>query len=226
MCKKGFLVTFEGGEGSGKTTQSGLFCQFLNQEKINYIFGREPGGTPFSEYVRMLIKDETFRNKSSLSELLLFESARADIVDKIIEPALNDGAVMVLDRFYDSTLAYQGYGRGIDKDMIKNLNKIASKGIAPDLTFYLKISAEEAFKRKAGEKFDVIEQSGIDFHNRVSQGFDETAKENNKRVVVADATQDTATIQKRVREVFLERYYGKIKDANNKKRTTTEFTAN
>jgi len=222
MSKKGFLVTFEGGEGCGKTTQSGLFCEFLNQEHINYMFGREPGGTPVSEYIRMVVKDETFKDKSPLTELLLFEAARADIVEKIVQPALSNGAVMVLDRFYDSTLAYQGYGRQMDKEVIKNLNKVASKGIVPDLTFYFKISPLDAFKRKAGEKFDAIEQSGLDFHNRVADGFDQIAKEEKNRFVVIDATQDLATIQKQVRKVFLERYHDKnIKNSNNKEARIT-----
>ena len=222
MNKKGFLVTFEGGEGCGKSTQSQLFGQFLNQENMNYLLAREPGGTPFSEYVRMIVKDETFKDKSLLSELLLFEAARADIVEKIIKPTLTSGGVMILDRFYDSTLAYQGYGRQMDKDIVKELNKIASNGIKPDLTFYLRITPEDAFRRKAGEKLDAIEQSGLDFHKRVMEGFEDIAKEEKDRYVIIDATQDRTAIQKQIRETFLERYNGrKTNNSNNNKKRFT-----
>ena len=206
MQKKGFLVTFEGGEGCGKSTQSQLFCQFLKQKNINYYIVREPGGTNFAEYIRMLVKDVTFEEKSPLSELLLFEAARADVVDKIVKPMLENGAVMVLDRFYDSTLAYQGYGRQMDKEMVKLLNKVATEGIEPNLTFYLKISPEESFKRKTKDKLDLIELSGEDFHKRVEFGFDCIAKENKNRYVIIDATQDRDTMQKQIREIFMERY--------------------
>lgn len=206
MNKKGFFVTFEGGEGCGKSTQTQLFSQFLKQQNISYFSSREPGGTNFAEYIRMLVKDPTFDDKSELSEILLFEAARSDVMDKIVKPTLASGGVMVLDRFYDSTLAYQGYGSGMDKDTINYLNKIASDGIEPDLTFYLKISPEIAFERKKGDKLDNFELKGLEFHKRVEQGFDEIAKENKHRYVIIDATKDKNEIQKEIKEIFLERY--------------------
>lgn len=206
MNKKGFLVTFEGGEGCGKSTQTQLFCQFLKKENINYFMAREPGGTNFAEYIRMLVKDPTFEDKSVMSELLLFEAARSDVVEKIVKPTLKSGSVMVLDRFYDSTLAYQGYGRQMDKDMINYLNEVATGGIVPDLTFYLKISPELAFERKKGNELDRFELAGLEFHKRVEQGFDEIAKDNPERYVIIDASQDRNEVQKQIKQAFLERY--------------------
>ncbi len=206
MNKQSFLITFEGGEGCGKSTQSQLFCQFLKKQNLNYFFAREPGGTNFAEYIRMIVKDPTFEEKSLMSELLLFEAARADVMDKIVKPTLESGSIMVLDRFYDSTLAYQGYGRQMDKDVVKKLSKIATDGIVPDLTFYLKISPEIAFERKKGKELDRFELAGLDFHKRVEQGYDEIAKENANRFVIIDATQDKNDVHKQICEAFMERY--------------------
>lgn len=205
--KKGFLVTFEGGDGVGKTTQFQLFCAWLEERGIPYVRAREPGGTPTSEEIREILKSPNFTGKSVLSELLLFEAARADNVDKVIKPALAQGKVVALDRFYDSTFAYQGYGRQMDIDIVKKLNNIAAQGVEPDLTFYFKMEPEAAFARKGGaDKTEAMELAGLDFHRRVVQGFDLLAKQNPKRYVTLDSTQSIEEISSRVKEVFQQRF--------------------
>ncbi len=204
---KGMLVTFEGGDGSGKSTHCSLLEAQLKSEGIDYLITREPGGTIFSEAVRALVKDAKFADKSPISELLLFESARADIVEKVIIPALKEGKIVVLDRFYDSTTAYQGYGRGLDIEMVKALNKIATHGIVPDLTFYLRIDPETAFSRKGGaEQDDTLEQAGIEFHKRVLNGFDAIAKGEPNRFVTIDTSKDMLEAHKNIVKIFNQKY--------------------
>ncbi len=183
------LITFEGGDGAGKSTQAELLKNYLTNKGVSVFSTREPGGTDFSEAVRALTKDVRFQDKSIISELLLFESARADIVDKKIIPALLEGKVVIMDRFYDSTTAYQSYGRGMDREMVDKLNLFASQNLVPDITFYMRIDPKIAFKRKGGvEKNDVIELAGLDFHQKVKYGFDCLAKENPNRFVILDST--------------------------------------
>lgn len=195
MNYKGMLITFEGGDGSGKSTQAELFKNYLSNKGVEIFTTREPGGTDFSEAVRALTKDMRFKDKSIISELLLFESARADIVEKRVLPALKAGKVVIMDRFYDSTTAYQSFGRGMDRGMVEKLNLFASHNLVPDLTFYLCISPDDAFARKGGvEKDDLMEASGLDFHKRVKLGFDTIAKENPNRFVVLDSSKSISEV--------------------------------
>ncbi len=208
----GILITFEGGEGAGKTTQAELFKNYLTEKGLSFFATREPGGTDFSEAVRALTKDIRYSNKSAISELMLFEAARADIVEKCVKPALAEGKVVIMDRFYDSTTVYQSFGRGLDRGMVEQLNMVAAQGLVPDLTVYLKISREEAFSRKGGaDKNDAIEQSGDDFHERIRQGFDILAKENKDRFLVVDSTQSIADVFAQITSAFEEKYKNKQK---------------
>ncbi len=201
------LITFEGGDGSGKSTHTALFCDYLKSKNIDYILTREPGGTNFSEAVRALVKSEKYADKSDLSELFLFEAARADITEKVIVSALKAGKMVILDRFYDSTVAYQGYGRGIDIEAINMLNRLATRGLEPDITFYLRIAPEKAFARKGGrEKGDNMEAAGADFYDRVLMGFDEIARSNPKRFVTLDTTQEISAVSNEINTVFDKKY--------------------
>ena len=204
---KGMLITFEGGEGAGKTTHTELFKNYLTQKGLSFFATREPGGTDFSEAVRALTKDMRYQDKSPISELMLFEAARADIVQKRILPALEEGKIVVMDRFYDSTTVYQSFGRGIDRKMVDAMNRVASQGLVPDLTFFLRVGPKHAFARKGGaDKNDAMEQSGDAFHQRIIEGFDALAKENKHRFVVVDTTQPIATVFAQITEAFEKKY--------------------
>lgn len=225
MTKKGMLITFEGGEGAGKTTHAELFKNYLTQKGLSFFATREPGGTDFSEAVRALTKDMRFQDKSSLSELFLFEAARADIVEKRIIPALKEGKIVIMDRFYDSTTVYQSFGRGLNRADVENFNKVASQGLVPDLTIYLKVPQQDAFARKGGaDKNDAIEQSGADFHERIRKGFDILAKENPDRFLVVDSSLPIAEVFKQITTAFEQKYNEKnSKKGKNCEREFTKF---
>ena len=207
MKYKGFLVTFEGGEGAGKTTHTELFKNYLTQRGLSFFATREPGGTDFSEAVRALTKDIRFKDKSVISELLLFEAARADIVEKRIIPALQAGQIVVMDRFYDSTTVYQSFGRGINRKDVEFFNKVASQNLVPDLTFYLRVGAQDAFTRKGGaDKNDAMEMSGDAFYERVIKGFDTLARENPERFVVVDTSQKISDVFTKIVKAFEEKF--------------------
>ena len=207
MQYSGMLITFEGGEGACKSTHAELFKNYLTQKGLSFFATREPGGTDFSEAVRALTKDIRFADKSKISELFLFEAARADIVEKRVIPALKEGKIVVMDRFYDSTTVYQSFGRGVRRADVERFNMVAAQGLVPDLTIYLKVPPKEAFARKGGADVnDAIEQSGDAFHERVRKGFDTLAKENPDRFLVVDATQPIAKVFEQIVSAFDSKY--------------------
>lgn len=209
MKYSGMLITFEGGDGSGKSTHAELFKNYLSGKNIGFFATREPGGTDFSEAVRALSKDIRFKDKSINSELLLFEAARADIVEKRVIPALKEGKVVIMDRFYDSTTAYQSFGRGIDRKTVDFLNLFAAKGVVPDITFYMRITPNDAFERKGGAEQDALETAGNDFHDRVLLGFDTIAKENPDRFVILDTTKNVSEVFQTITQKFEEKWAAK-----------------
>ena len=183
------LITFEGIDGSGKSTQISLLKDHLSKSGKEVQVLREPGGTDISELIRgMLLNPEI--EIDPVTELLLFSSARSQLIAEKVKPLLAKGVVVILDRFYDSTTAYQGYGRkSIPIDQVHQINKIASHEIAPDVTFYLRLSLEESAKRTAHMQKDRMEQSGIEFFQNVIKGFDELSKSED-RFVTIDASKN------------------------------------
>lgn len=181
------LITFEGIDGSGKSTQIARLKERLQEARKSVQVFREPGGTDVSELIRgMLLNPEIDINP--VTELLLFSSARSQLITEKVMPALENGHFVILDRFYDSTTAYQGYGRGsIPLPQIMQINKAASHGLVPDYTFYMRLTLEESAERRAHMQKDRMEQSGEDFFNRVIEGFNELARKE-KRFVVIDAS--------------------------------------
>ena len=178
------LITFEGIDGSGKSTQIELLKEkLISLGKTVQVF-REPGGTDVSELIRgMLLNPEIEMN--AVTELLLFSSARSQLVTEKVIPALERGEVVILDRFYDSTTAYQGYGReSLPLDQIDQINRIASHSKEPDFTFYLRLSLEESAKRTAHMDKDRMEQAGDSFFRKVAKGFDELAKQESRFQVI------------------------------------------
>ena len=190
---RGKFITFEGGEGCGKSTQVKRLQEALEREDVEVLLTREPGGTWLSEEIRHLIKDQTTDAPCDRSELLLFLAARAQLVKNVIRPALEAGTWVVSDRFSDSTLAYQGYGRGMSLDFIASANDFACEGLKPDLTLLLDVTPETAAARlrrretATSTSADRIELAGDAFHARLRKGFAELAKAEPWRILTIDA---------------------------------------
>ena len=202
--KKGILITFEGGEGSGKTTQYKLFRDYL-KEIDPMFFGRpvrEPGGTVIGERIRAILLDPSIDSMSIRAETLLFEAARAQIVDEILGPAIENGRTVVLDRYFDSTTAYQGSARGIGVEKTRLLNHFATNGLAPDLTFLLDIDPLVGLERATREATDRLEAESIEFHNAVREGYLEAARLDPERVYVIDATASIEDIFNQITERY------------------------
>jgi dTMP kinase len=171
MARRGKLITFEGGEGAGKGTQLELLYTLLDDRRIKYLPIREPGGTSVGEEVREILLNPANTQLSDIAELLLYEVARAQLLAEVIQPALEGGTLVICDRFYDSTTAYQGFGRGLPLETVLALNQIATNGLRPDLTIYLDLCPEEGLSRATKNGADRIELEGLSFHERVREGF-------------------------------------------------------
>ena len=196
---KGKFITFEGSEGSGKSTQIELAQQYLESRGRDVLFVREPGGVKISEAIRKILLDPKIKDMSDECETLLYMAARAQLVEEVIIPALNNGKVIVCDRFLDSTVAYQGYGSGVDIEIIKNIGKFVTQGYEPDLTFLFDLDVNKGFARINRPK-DRIEQRSIDYHNRVRKGYLEIANNEPDRVKLIDACKSKDEIQSIIAE--------------------------
>ena len=181
------FITFEGIDGSGKSTQLKHTAEYLKSLGKEVVCLREPGGTEFSEQIREILL--SVKNKiNPVSELLLFEAARADLTQNIIIPSLKSGKFVLSDRFFDSTTAYQGYGRELDLHTINTLNSFSSFAIEPDLTFYLKIDLALSHKRSKNRKPDRMESSGDNFFKKVINGFDKLAIKYPNRIITIESS--------------------------------------
>lgn len=194
--KKGLFITFEGADGCGKTTQMKLLTEYLEQNGIDVVLTREPGGKGLGEKVREILLNYE-GPVSDRCESFLFLADRAQNIDIIVNPAVKEGKIVLCDRHIDSTVAYQGYGRGLDIERINMLNDIATNGQKPDLTFVFDIDVETSMKRVGTQK-DRMESAGIEFHNRVRNGYLELAKLEPQRIKVIDATKSIDEIHKEV----------------------------
>ena len=207
---RGKFIVIEGIDGCGKTTQIDEISKWLKNSVLmegnsKLITTREPGGSLLGKKLRNLILDNNKQNKpSSLAELLLYSADRAEHVSKIISPALEKGDWVLSDRFADSTLAYQGYGRHINLEIIKKIESIVCQGEQPDLTIFLEISAEESLLRRKNLVPDRIESEGIKFLEKVNEGFKLIAKEKNWKVI--SAMQNINTISKEIKETLLKNF--------------------
>ena len=201
---KGRFITFEGGEGCGKSTQVKLLKVRLEDVGHEVVLTREPGGTVLSEQIRTLIKDQDDDPPCDRSELLLFLAARAQLVRNVIRPALERGAWVVSDRFSDSTFAYQGYGRGLPLDLLRTMNAFACDGLVPDRTFLLEADDGVSSgrmrmrERSTGVAADRIERAGDMFHRRLAEGFRDLAKREPDRIVSIDANGSIEAIEEAI----------------------------
>ncbi len=188
------FITFEGGEGSGKSVQAKALYRKLSQLAVPVLLTHEPGGTPFGKRLGRWLKWTKETDISPLTELMLFNAARAQSVAEVVKPALKNGKVVISDRYADSTTVYQGYGRELDLAMVKATNKAATQGLMPNLTILLDMPVEGGLARKKGEKPDRFEQETIAFHRRVREGYLELARSEPERWLVIDANQPKETI--------------------------------
>lgn len=188
---RGLFITFEGPEGAGKTTQIRRLATRLEERGISHIVTREPGGTPLADRIRALLLDKDNVSMVSQTELLLMLSARSEHVANKIRPALEKGQLVLCDRFSDSSVAYQGYGRGEDLTMLRSMNAYATGGLTPDLTLVCDLDVREGLARaRAGrEGLDRIELAGLEFHEALRRGFLELVEGEPERVKKVDAGQ-------------------------------------
>ena len=202
------FITFEGVEGSGKTSQIQHLKKYLTQKGIPYRVTREPGGSPIGEKVRKILLDPEHREMVPATELLLYEAARAQHVREVLKPLLKKGGIILCDRFCDATLAYQGYGRRIDLKWIARLNRFASQGVKPDVTFLLDcpsvVGLNRAIQRNRTlrqEREERFEKEEIQFHHRVRKGYLAIARKEPHRVKVIDTREGEEKVFEKIRKI-------------------------
>ncbi len=189
MEKKGTFITFEGCEGVGKSHQIRYLVEYLQKNGVNYYLTREPGGSAVSEQIRSVILDGKNVSMTDECEALLYAASRVQLLKEVIKPKLDAGELVLCDRYVDSSLAYQGYARGLGVDFVEKINDYAIKNFMPDYTVFLNLPPELAFKRKGGvDKGDRLELSGMEFHKKVYQGYLDLIKKYPERFIVIDAS--------------------------------------
>ncbi len=195
---KGKFITFEGSEGCGKSTQSKMLSQYLRSKGLRVVYLREPGGTKISEKIRKILLDHKNDSMFPVCEMLLYMSARAQIVEEVIKPALKQGKVVICDRFLDSTIAYQGYGLGMDIKTIKYVGNLVTSGIKPDLTIFLDLPVKKGLSVRSRVK-DRIERRALNFHFRVRQGYLKLAVQEHARIKIVKVALEKSETQRNIR---------------------------
>lgn len=198
--KKGLFITFEGADGCGKTTQLNLLKEYLEKNGHEVVYTREPGGKGLGEKIREILLNYD-GEVSNRCESFLFLADRAQNIDIIVKPAMESGKIVLCDRHTDSTVAYQGYGRGLDLKEIHELNSLATNNIKPDLTLVFDVDIETSMKRVGSEK-DRMENAGMEFFNRVRNGYLEIAKQEPQRIKIVDSTKSIEEVHKNVIEII------------------------
>jgi dTMP kinase len=204
------FISFEGMDGSGKTTQVNLAAEVLRKRGYEVLLTREPGGTAVGDRIRTILMDKETSQLNPRAELLLFNASRAQLVDEVIRPHLARGGVVICDRYIDSSIAYQGYGHGIDLQYVIDAVSIATDGLLPELTIYLDITPEEGLKRRAsaslfGEEFNRIDAMALEYHQRVYNGYIEIGRSQPERWLRVDASQPMEQVHKDIVKTLKQR---------------------
>lgn len=204
---RGLFITFEGPDGAGKTTQLKLLADFLIGQGYDVVTTREPGGTPISDKIRNILLDPNHKELTDQTEILLYAASRAQLVHEAILPALNRKKIVLCDRFIDASIAYQAYGLEINRKVVEEINRFASSGLTPNRTYLLNISPESGRKRLIDRNkkqlnggLDRIEQKGLEYHQRVQNGFLTLAGEQAGRILTIDADMPQETIFQLIKE--------------------------
>lgn len=193
------FITFEGPDGSGKTTQARLLAEYLESHGRPTVLTREPGGTAISEQIRDLVLSNRYQTIRHETEALLFSAARAQIVAEVIRPALAQGRIVVCDRYADSTLAYQGFGLGLDLDALRVITRFATGGLVPDVTVYVDVPVEVGLARRHRGEMNRLDRKDLEYHARVREGFLKLAQAEPQRWWVIDGTRSTEQVQQEIR---------------------------
>ena len=199
----GSFITLEGPDGSGKTTQAHLLVEWLRDEGYDALLTREPGGSDIGDQIRDVLHDSANAAMTARAEFLLYSASRAQHVSRLILPSLAAGRIVISDRYADSSLAYQGYGRGLDLETLKTVTAFATQGLIPDLTLYFDIAAGEGLQRRflSGETWNRMDAEALAFHRRVRAGYLELAKAEPARWAVVDANRRIGEVQRDVRDL-------------------------
>ena len=202
------FITFEGPDGCGKTTQIALLSDFLEEQGYTVLVTREPGGTKIGELVRDVLHNPQNEEMAFRTEILLYSASRAQLVEQVIRPALTEGKVILCDRFFDSTLAYQGYGRGLDLSDLAQITQFAVGGLVPDMTIYIDIEPDVGLRRRQADtdaEWNRLDALELAFHERVHLGYLALIEKDPDRWIKINGDQPVDTVQKAVREAVIKR---------------------
>jgi dTMP kinase len=202
------FITFEGPDGCGKTTQLRLLAKYLGQQGFSICLTREPGGSPIGEQIRQVVHSQANQEMDARTEILLYSASRAQHVAQIIRPALAEGKIVLSDRFYDSTLAYQGYGHSLNLDVLQKITEFATGGLRPDLTIYIEIDPEEGLIRRRKDRtaeWNRLDALDLEFHRRAHQGYRQLIAREPGRWVVVDGQRSIEAVQDDIRRHVLKR---------------------
>jgi len=209
------FITLEGPEGGGKTSQAKSLAEYLRAEKFEVLLTREPGGSPIGDQIRKVITQLENTAMDPHTEFLLFSASRAQHIAEVIRPSLEEGMIVISDRFYDSSLAYQGYGQRLTLETLKAITNFATSGLTPDLTLLLDLPVEEGLRRREADgNWNRLDAYDIDFHRRVRSGYLKLAAEEPDRWVVLSAEQSFETLQEEIRRTAMVRLRAEAIDTN------------
>ena len=197
---KGIFITLEGGDGAGKSTQIDNIKRYFEERGYDVLISREPGGTHIGEKLRDILLDRSNSEMDDVTEMLVYAASRAQHVSELIKPSLDEGKIVICDRYVDSSLAYQGYGRELGS-IVKDVNDVATRGLLPDITFWLDLDPEEGRRRAGNEgELDRLEVENKDFHSRVRDGFRAICEADPKRIKKIDASESVEEMKQRIYE--------------------------
>lgn len=194
------FITIEGPDGAGKSTQIHFLAEDLREKGYDVVITREPGGCRISELIRDLVLNAAYKEMDPVTETLLYAASRAQHVSEVIQPALAEGKIVICDRFVDSSLAYQAYGRNLGTELVWGINQFAVRNTMPDITFFFLIDPEKSLNRKGEkEEMDRLEQAGSDFHKKVLNGYMELFRKDPDRIQLIDATESIEEIRENIK---------------------------